>query len=181
MKDNLFHRRNGTAGTLAGNVLIAHPILEDDKLAKALIFVEEDTGKGVEGFILNRPMNIMLKALGEKFDNLPVSHTPVYYGGTEGETTVMLTAWVFDYDRRTFEIYYSLNAAEAAEMLESGKDVQLRAFLGFCKFDAKIYDDIETGLWIVGDAKNLFGSDEHEESLWQVMLLQENPHALVYR
>jgi hypothetical protein len=121
----------------------------------------------------------MLKALGKNFENLPISNVPVYYGGSDGEATVVLTAWVFDEEKRVFEIYYTLNGDEATELMKKANNIQFRAFLGFCKFDEKIYDDIEKGLWIIGDAKNLFGAQEHTETLWQTMLLKESPNALI--
>ncbi|MDR1595764.1 MAG: YqgE/AlgH family protein [Puniceicoccales bacterium] len=162
-------------------MLIAHPLLDDDRFAHTILFIESDTGKKVTGLILNRPLNIMLKALGANFENLPVSNVPVYHGGIDGESTVMLTAWVFDSEKRTFEIYYTLDGDEAAQLLRTRKNIQLRAFLGYCSFDKKLYDDIEKGLWIVGDAKKLFGAEEHAEALWRKMLLEENPNALVYK
>ncbi|MDR1432806.1 MAG: YqgE/AlgH family protein [Puniceicoccales bacterium] len=174
-------RRSKIAGTLGGKTLIAHPLLDEEQFNKTLLFIESDTGSGATGIILNRPLNVMLKALGKQFENLPVSNTPVYHGGMDCETTVMLTAWIFDYEKSVFEIYYTLDGDEATELLETKKNIQLRAFLGYCDFDATIYDDIEKGLWIVGDAKKLFGSQKHTENLWQAMLLNENPNALVYK
>ncbi|MDR3144071.1 MAG: YqgE/AlgH family protein [Puniceicoccales bacterium] len=182
MSEHASHRRRrGMPGTLAGQILIAHPILDEEQFAKTVLFVECDTGKSVSGIILNRPLNVMLKALGKNFENLPVSNTPVYFGGQDGETTVMLTAWVFDNSKKIFEIYCELSSAEAESLRKMNTNVQTRAFLGYCDFDAHLYDDIRKGLWIVGDTRNLFGAQEHEEKLWQTLLLQENPNALVYR
>jgi putative AlgH/UPF0301 family transcriptional regulator len=161
-------------------MLVAHPLLEEKQFAKTLILVESDTGRGVSGIILNRPLNIMLKAFGAKFENLFVSNVPVYYGGERGKTTVMLSAWVLDQKNKLFEIYCSLNNEDAEKLAKSECKVQFRAFRGFCSFKEKIYDDIEKGLWIVGDVRKLFGARKHEEALWQAILLQENPNALVY-
>jgi putative transcriptional regulator len=172
--------RSKLAGTLGGKMLIAHPLLDDEQFAQTILFIESDTARKVTGLTLNRPLNIMLKALGPNFENLPVSNVPVYHGGIDGENTVMLTAWVFDEQKKTFEIYYTLDGDEATQLLKTKKNIQLRAFLGFCSFDKKIYEDIEKGLWVIGDAKKLFGAREHEEKLWRRMLLEENPNALVY-
>ncbi|MDR2737318.1 MAG: YqgE/AlgH family protein [Puniceicoccales bacterium] len=180
MKRHAFsHWRSRIAGTLDGRILIAHPFLDEEQFAKTILFVESDDEHNVIGIILNRPLHIMLKALGENFENLPISNVPVYYGGRDGETTVVLTAWVFDEEREVFEIYYTLNGDEAMELMKTRENIQFRAFLGFCSFDQKVYDDIERGLWIIGDAKNLFGAQEHTETLWQSMLLKESPDALI--
>ncbi|MDR1413574.1 MAG: YqgE/AlgH family protein [Puniceicoccales bacterium] len=172
--------RSKIAGTLDGKMLIAHPLVEDEQFAKTVLFVEHDSGNTVTGVILNRPLNFMLKSLRAEFADLPISNAPVYHGGQEGETMVSLTAWVLNEEKNFFEIYYTLNDEEATELLKSKKNVQLRAFLGFCEFGKKLYDDIENGLWIVGDAGELFGVKEHSENLWRSMLLKKNPNALVY-
>jgi putative transcriptional regulator len=180
MKKHAFsHWRSRIAGTLDGKILIAHPIIDDEPFAKTILFVESDNERGITGIILNRPLNMMLKALGKNFENLPISNVPVYHGGRDGETTVVLTAWSFDEEKGIFEIYYTLNGDEAMDLMKTRDNVQFRAFLGFCSFDQKIYDDIENGMWIIGDAKNLLGAQEHTESLWQAMLLKENPNALI--
>ncbi|MDR1891361.1 MAG: YqgE/AlgH family protein [Puniceicoccales bacterium] len=169
------------AKTLAGKMLIAHPILEDEQFEKTILFVESDTGNTVTGVILNRPLNVMLKTLGKKFEDLPISNVPVYKGGTHGETTVMLTAWVFDDKRKVFEIYHMVTPEEAFKLEETNDNIQFRAFLGYCKFNRHIYSDIEKGLWVVGSPKRLLGSTEREEALWRSMLLRENPNALIYQ
>ncbi|MDR2603293.1 MAG: YqgE/AlgH family protein [Puniceicoccales bacterium] len=169
------------AGTLAGRMLIAHPILEDKQFEKTILFVESDTGNSVTGVILNRPLNIMLKALGKNFENLPISNVPVYQGGPHGNTTVMLTAWVSDDRRKVFEIYHMITPAEAFKLEETNDNIQFRAFLGYCQFDRHIYRDIEKGLWVVGSPKRLLGSMERAEALWKTMLLKENPNALIYQ
>ncbi|MDR1401840.1 MAG: YqgE/AlgH family protein [Puniceicoccales bacterium] len=173
--------RSKIAGTLGGKMLIAHPLLEDEQFAKTVLFVENDSGNAVTGIILNRPLSIMLKSLKTEFENLPISNVPVYHGGQDGETLVSLTAWVFDDRKKLFEVYYTLDGNEATALLETKENIQLRAFLGFCEFDKKLYDDIENGLWIVENAAELFGVQEHEENLWRSMLLRKNPNALVYK
>jgi putative transcriptional regulator len=178
-KRTFSHWRSKLAGTLSGKMLVAHPLLEEKQFAKTLMLVETDTGHGISGIILNRPLNIMLKTFGSKFENLFVSNVPVYYGGEHGKTTVMLSAWVLDQKNKVFEIYCSLDNEDAKKLVQTGCKVQFRAFLGFCSFKEKIYDDIEKGLWIVGDVRKLFGAQKHEEALWQTILLQENPNALV--
>jgi putative transcriptional regulator len=181
MKKQLFsHWRSKIAGTLAGKILIAHPMLEEQEFTKTMLFIDFDNGQRVTGVILNQPLNVMLKALGKNFENLPISNIPVYHGGQEEYSTMMLTAWVFDEDKRAFEIYYTLNNDEAEELMKTKKNIQFRAFLGLCSFDQRVYSDIEKGLWIVGDPKKLFGAQEHGVALWQSILLKENPNALVY-
>jgi putative transcriptional regulator len=169
------------AGTLAGKMLISHPILEDKQFEKTILFVESDTGNSVTGVILNRPLNIMLKALGKIFEDLPIGNVPIYQGGFHGDTTVMLTAWVFDEKRKVFEIYQMITPEEAFQLKNTKDNIQFRAFLEYCKFDRHIYSDIGKGLWIIGSPKKLLGSTEREESLWQTMLLKENPNALIYQ
>ncbi|MDR2779329.1 MAG: YqgE/AlgH family protein [Puniceicoccales bacterium] len=169
------------AGSLAGKMLIAHPILEDKQFEKTILFVESDTGNSITGVILNRPLNVMLKALGKKFEDSPISNVPVYQGGPHGNSTVILTAWVFDDRRKVFEIYHMITPEEAFRLEETNNNIQFRAFLGYCKFDRHIYNDVNKGLWVVGSPKQLLGSTEREESLWQTMLLKENPNALIYQ
>jgi putative transcriptional regulator len=179
-KKSFSHWRSKIAGTLAGKILIAHPLMDGENFAKTIVFIESDDAQSVSGVVLNRPINIMMKALGKNFENISVSNVPVYCGGPDEGSVVTLTAWVYDAYDRTFEIYHTLNEAEAIELMATKTRVQLRAFLGCCNFGNEIYDDIERGLWVVGSAKHLFGAQEHDEELWQCTLLRENPNALIY-
>ena len=161
-------------------MLISHPIIENEKYRKSLIFVESDDGKEISGVILNRPMHMMLKALGKNFDDLPVSDAPLYSGGPDRTSELMLTAWVVDKDAQLFEIYHSLDGEAATNIWETKKDTQFRAFLGNCQFDKKIFSDIDNGLWLVSSPERIFGMKEKEEKLWEKMLRKTSPHALLY-
>ena len=179
---NFFRKRHTCkwAGKLAGKMLISHPIIENEKYRKSLLFIESDDGKEISGVILNRPMHMMLKALGKNFDDLPVSDAPLYSGGPDRTSELMLTAWVVDKDAKLFEIYHSLDGEAATNIWETKKDAQFRAFLGNCQFDKKIFSDIDNGLWLVSSPERIFGMKEKEEKLWEKMLLKTSPNALLH-
>ena len=161
-------------------MLISHPIIENEKYRKSLLFIESDDGKEISGVILNRPMHMMLKALGKNFDDLPVSDAPLYSGGPDRTSELMLTAWVVDKDAKLFEIYHSLDGEAATNIWETKKDAQFRAFLGNCQFGKKIFSDIDNGLWLVSSPERIFGMKEKEEKLWEKMLLKTSPNALLH-
>ena len=77
---------------LAGKILIAHPIIEDKRFKKSVVFLESCSENESIGIILNRQLGFMLKAMGKNFADLPIGHSPVYYGGPDGSNTVMQTA-----------------------------------------------------------------------------------------
>ena len=166
--------------TLKGQLLIAHPIVENEALSKTVIFVESDDGDFAEGFILNRPLNFMLKGLGAQFENLGISDTPVYDGGNDDKNFVTLTAWVANSKKHTLEIYYNLTDIEAYQLLGEHKNIQLRAYLGHCVFSRILREQILKGLWVIGSPINLFGSEQHGENLWKSLLNKEHPEAFIY-
>ena len=166
---------------LAGKILIAHPIIEDKRFKKSVVFLESCSEKESIGIILNRPLGFMLKAMGKNFADLPIGHSPVYYGGPDGSNTVMQTAWVLNKSEGTFEIYYTLSVEEATRLMREKTCIQLRSYLGYCKFGPKLFKDIQNGVWVVGHVRSLLGAQEHEEELWSCLLRKEHPNALLYR
>ena len=180
MKDCLVERKSKTRTSLAGQLLIAHPIIEDDELAKTIIFIESNDADGISGFILNQPLNIMLKGLGKSFENMSISNTPVYHGGNVDENYVALMAWAINPAKQTLDIYHDLDDKEAEKLLSVYDNIQFRAFLGHCTFPNTIYDEIERGFWIIGSPQDLIGADKHGDMLWRTVLNKRNPNALLY-
>ena len=164
---------------LAGKLLIAHPMIDEKALSKTIIFIEGSDERHIRGVILNRPLRILMKDIGRQFDVPIVRTVPVYCGGDKCSNEVMLTAWVVNRQNNCYEIYHSLDGDSAVEIVKRYKNAQLRAYLGMCSFNSGIYDDIEKGLWIVESAEQIVGAQEHEEALWERLLLQTNPHALL--
>lgn len=164
---------------LTGKLLIAHPMIDEQALSKTIIFVEDSDERQMHGVILNRPLHVLMKDIGRQFDVPIVRTVPVYWGGEKCSNEVMLTAWVVNKQNNCYEIYHSLNGDSAIEIVKRYKNAQLRAYLGMCSFESSIYNDIENGLWIVSSAEQIIGANEHEEALWERLLLQTNPHALL--
>lgn len=173
--------RSVVSTKLAGKLLIAHPMINERALSKTIIFIEDSDEQQMRGVILNRPLHVLMKDIGRHFDIPIVRTVPVYWGGDECPNEVMLTAWVVDRENGCFEIYHSLDGDSAVEIVKRHKNAQLRAYLGMCSFGSSIYNDIGKGLWIVSSAEQIVGAREHEELLWEKLLLQTNPHALLRR
>lgn len=75
----------GINASLANNLLIAMPSLNDPNFAKSVIYVCEHNEQGTVGLIINRPMNF---PLGLVFDQLQIepkrvesNHLPLLFGG----------------------------------------------------------------------------------------------------
>jgi len=70
---------------LTNHFLIAMPAMADPYFAKALTFICEHNDQGALGLVINRPIDLTLKALFEQVEleltNPRLTDLPVYFGG----------------------------------------------------------------------------------------------------
>lgn len=70
---------------LSGHFLIAMPAMTDPYFARSVTFICEHNQDGAMGVVINRPIDMKLKALFEQinlqFDNRPLAQNAVHFGG----------------------------------------------------------------------------------------------------
>lgn len=141
-----------------GDLLAAHPQLEDPNFARAVVLVCEHTEAGAFGLVLNRSTGLTLDQLladhptlgDQEVDVLlggPVDHTHLHFvhcvpGRIQGGTALRPGLW-FGGDVEAFGRYL-------AERGTGGGPVdEVRAFVGYAGWDEGQLDaELESGSWL---------------------------------
>jgi putative transcriptional regulator len=79
--------------SLAGQLLLAHPVLRDETFRRTAILMSAHDREGAMGVVLNRPLNKRLGELGGDFAYGPLAAVPVFDGGPVEKRQIILCAW----------------------------------------------------------------------------------------
>src|SRR5580692_10119257 len=118
----------GTEESLAGSLLLAHPVLRDPNFRRTAVLMSTHGPEGAMGVVLNRPLGKRLGELKGDFALGPLSSTPIFTGGPVQTEQLILAAWQARED--AFQLHFGIDPDKAAEMLKD-EATRLRAYLGY--------------------------------------------------
>lgn len=159
---------------LAGQVLLAHPSLEDANFRRAVVLLHaHDAAEGAFGVILNRPLDRALGAVERRFRDGPLAPVPLYAGGPVQEDRLAFAAWTLGRDGLR-DVRFGLDEAEAAAAIVR-PDCRLRAYVGHSGWSGgQLERELKLGAWVVAplgpEAETLVGED-----LWRRWLRRAQP------
>jgi putative transcriptional regulator len=157
--------------SLAGSLLLAHPVLRDPNFRKTAILMSTHGPEGAMGVVLNRPLGKRLGELKGDFALGPLASTPIYTGGPVQTDQLILAAWQARDD--SFQLHFGIDPAKAAEML-SDEATRLRAYLGYSGWSAgQLENELESGTWIIASSPVDLFERPMQEALWRSLLTDE--------
>ena len=86
-------RRKETKETLAGSLLLAHPVMRDPNFRHSVVLMSVHNAEGAMGVVLNRPMNQRLGELNGEFALGPLAGVPLFKGGPVHPEQLIIAAW----------------------------------------------------------------------------------------
>ena len=158
--------------SLAGSVLLAHPVLRDKTFRRTAILMSSHDAEGAMGVVLNRPLKRKLGEFGTDFALGPLAHVPVFDGGPVAKRQIILCAWRphADSNSEGMQLLFGLDRERAAE-LAGQEGVQLRAFLGYAGWTSgQLEGELERETWVVADLEPDIIHHSPDESLWRRVL-----------
>ncbi len=167
--------------SLAGSLLLAHPVLRDATFRRTAILMSAHDEQGAMGVVLNRPLNKRLGELGGDFALGPLADVPVFDGGPVEKRQLILCAWrpqpdeAGEEDGESLQLLFGLDPERAAE-LAGQEGVQLRAFLGYAGWTGgQLEGELERDTWVVADLEPGIVKQRPDESLWRSVLSGLDP------
>lgn len=160
--------------SLAGQVLLAHPSLEDPNFRRSAVLLHaHDAAEGAFGVILNRPLERTLGSVERRFRDGPLAAAPLHSGGPVQEDRLAFAAWTLLKDGLG-DIRFGLDEAAAARALLDPA-CRLRAYVGHSGWSpGQLERELKLGAWAVApigpEAETLAGED-----LWRRWLLRARP------
>ena len=162
---------------LKGRLLIAEPsILNDSSFNRTIILITEYTEFNSVGFILNRPLDYVLKDLIPDIE----SDFTVYQGGPVEQDNLYFVHKVPDLIPDSIAIsdgiFWGGNFDSLKQLLNSGElsSTDIRFFLGYSGWGKnQLKDEININSWFISDSniKNIFS--ENEDTFWRNKILEK--------
>lgn len=159
-------------GSLAGSVLLAHPVLRDQTFRRTAILMSSHDKDGAMGIVLNRPLGRKLAEFGADFALGPLAQVPVFDGGPVEKRQLILCAWKphLDDDSEGVQLLFGLDRERAAE-LAGEEGVQLRAFLGYAGWSGgQLEGELARDTWVIAELDPDIIDQAPDESLWRRVL-----------
>lgn len=162
---------------LKGRLLIAEPsILNDSSFNRTIILITEYTEFNSVGFILNRPLDYVLKDLIPDIE----SDFTVYQGGPVEQDNLYFVHKVPDLIPDSIAIsdgiFWGGNFDSLKQLLNSRElsSTDIRFFLGYSGWGKnQLKDEININSWFISDSniKNIFS--ENEDTFWRNKILEK--------
>jgi putative transcriptional regulator len=155
----------GGMQSLKGQLLVATPALKDPNFFRTVLMMVQHDENGALGLVLNRPLEMTLKAAWEEVSETPCFiDDPLHQGGPcEGPLMVLHTDG--DSQMQVADGLHFTTDRDAIEQLVSAGDGRMKFFVGYAGWTpGQLEREIEEGAWVIrpGDAAEVFSEDQEQ-------------------
>ncbi len=158
------------AKSLAGQLLLAHPVLRDPNFKRSVILLSAHNDEGAMGVVLNRPLGRQLAELNQEFAIGPLAGVPIYAGGPVETEQLILVSWQWLKDESAFQLHFGIEPEKAAELVGT-PGVILRAFLGYSGWTkGQLENEMKLNTWFVTTVEGELLDQADGVDLWRNML-----------
>lgn len=160
--------------SLAGQVLLAHPSLDDPHFRRTAVLLHHHTARhGALGVVLNRALGRTLADLDGRFAGGPLAEALAHEGGPVHPDRLALGSWRLGPEGLS-DLRFGL-AEEEASLLAAEAGIRLRAYVGHAAWSpGQLDNELRLNAWVVAplgpEAESLAGED-----LWRRWLGRLRP------
>lgn len=161
--------------SLAGQLLLAHPVLREPTFRRTVILLSAHSDEGAMGVVLNRPLDRQLAELNAEFALGPLAGVPLYQGGPVQPDQLILVSWQWLKEEEAFQLHFGIEPQQAADLV-GNPGVVLRGFLGYAGWSSgQLESEMKRETWFstTVDGEMLEKSDG--VALWRTMLGSLDP------
>ena len=156
--------------SLAGQLLLAHPVLRDPNFKRTVILMSAHSEEGAMGVVLNRPLGKQLGELNTEFALGPLAGVPLYCGGPVEPEQLIIVSWQWLQADHAFQLQFGLEPAKAAELVGS-PGVTLRAFLGYAGWGkGQLEKEMKHDTWVATPVEHDVLQEADGPALWRKIL-----------
>lgn len=168
-------RRRSRPDSLAGQLLLASPMLKDPNFARTVILLSAHDGEGALGVVLNRPLGRRLGELSESFAGGPLARVPLYRGGPVETEKLILAGWRRIGVAGDFELHFGLDPGRA-EALSADPRATVRGYLGYAGWGGgQLEKEMGVHTWFVAPPADYNLETEDGVGLWRLILGSLDP------
>ena len=167
-----------------GTILIAKPLLYDENFDRTVVLLTEHTQSGSVGFIMNKPLDIIIKDIFPEtnsklllYEGGPVGMESIYY--IHNRPDLIENSVHIEHD-----LYWSGNFEQVLEALKQNllDENNIRFFLGYSGWsENQLEEECESNSWHLYNKKldlEFFKEDTH--TIWQKMIKKIGGKSLIW-
>jgi putative transcriptional regulator len=163
--------RKSANESLAGSLLLAHPLLRDPNFRRTVVLMTAHAPDGAMGVVLNRPLGRRLGEVSGEFVYGPLASVPVFTGGPVQAEQLILVGW--KPQPHGFQLHMGLDP-EKAGLLAGEEGVLIRAFMGYSGWSGgQLEKELKVDSWVIADAPPDLFVQPTDVSLWRNFLGRE--------
>jgi putative transcriptional regulator len=173
------------ADSLAGQLLLASPALQDPNFTRTVVLIGLHTDDGAMGVVLNRPSEVTVGDAVPQLEQAVRAHEAIYIGGPVRPSSIVFLAEFVDPSPAGLlvlgRIGFPAPDADIDELTEA--IARGRVFAGFAGWgEGQLDAEIEQGDWIAHSALPDDVFTELPEELWSGVLTRKGgSYALIAR
>lgn len=161
--------------SLAGRLLLAHPVMKDPNFGRSVILMSAHDADGALGLVINRPLGRTLGELGVELALGPLAKVPLYRGGPVEPEKLILAAWRCPPGQDEFEVHFGLEP-EKAERFALDPHATLRGFLGYAGWSkGQLENELGHSTWFIANPAGFNLASEDGPALWRLVLGSLDP------
>lgn len=163
--------KRSSRDTLAGSLLLAHPVLRDPNFRRSVVLMSVHNSEGAMGVVLNRPTRRRLGEINGDFALGPLAGVPLFQGGPVHPEQLILAAW--QSHAEGFRLHFGVEPEKAIQLLgEAGTHV--RGFLGYSGWTAgQLENEMAQNSWVVATVPEDLLTQPQTDELWRTVLSRE--------
>jgi putative transcriptional regulator len=173
------------AESLAGQLLLASPALQDPNFRRAVVLVGVHSEEGALGVVLNRPSNVTVDEAVPQLQQAVGGGEPVYVGGPVQPASVVLLAEFLDPALAGVLVVGRIGfpAADADVQQLADATARTRVYAGFAGWgEGQLDAEVDHGDWIAHSALADDVFTEMPGKLWSSVLARKGgSYALMAR
>lgn len=164
-----------TPPTLAGQLLLAHPVLRDPHFRRTVVLLSGHDAGGAMGVVLNRPLGKQLGELNADFAISPLAGVPLYYGGPVEREQLILVTWQWIPDESAFQLTFGVEVEKAAEMI-GRPGLTMRAYLGYSGWsEGQLENELRQDTWLTTPVEGDWLIKHDGVPLWRHLISHVEP------
>lgn len=173
-------RRTARKSTsMAGQLLLAHPVLRDPSFRKTVVLLSSHNEEGAMGVVLNRPLGKQMGELNSEFAFGPLAGVPLYYGGPVEPEQLIIVTWHWIPAEQAFQLHFGVEVEQATAMMGQ-LGVTMRAFLGYAGWTkGQLEQEMKHDAWVLTPVEGDWLIKLDGVPLWRSLVTHADPELKV--
>ncbi|MEI6105679.1 MAG: YqgE/AlgH family protein [Opitutae bacterium] len=161
--------------SLAGQLLLAHPVMRDPHFKRTVILLSAHAPEGAMGVVLNRPLGKQLAEINSSFALGPLAGVPLYAGGPVEPEQLIIVSWQWLKQENAFQLHFGIEPEKAAELIGT-PGLTVRAFLGYAGWSkGQLESEMKRDTWFVSPVEGGQLEQADGVALWRNLLGELDP------